>query len=79
MGRKATPPDGADVLYSRLVRCDLIDGLVLIEVKSGEHMERGLVPLRVAMELHDRLSELLSRVGQVRCMKCERRERAHAH
>ena len=74
MARKKTPPpDGAEILYSGLERCELRDGLVFIEARSGAHIERGTLSVRLAMELHDRLAALLSKLGDVRCLRCAHR------
>lgn len=61
MGRKEpAPPKGADVFYSRLVRCEPRHGLVLIEVSSGQHTERGLVPISIAIQLHHALGAVIN-------------------
>jgi hypothetical protein len=51
MGRKATtPPDGAEVLYSRFV-VEWRGGRVRIEAASGLHVQRGSVMLSDAVDL----------------------------
>lgn len=69
---------GAEILYSDLVRCELRDGFVCMEMGSGEHRERGAVPIRLAMELHDRLGALLAEIGEVTCLVCRRQRRQRA-
>ena len=56
-------------LFFQLMR----DGLVFIEARSGAHIERGTLSVRLAMELHDRLAALLSKLGDVRCLRCAHR------
>jgi hypothetical protein len=53
--RRSKAPRGADVLYSKLIACELRHGLIYVEVRSRNHTEAGLAPLSVAMELHHKL------------------------
>jgi len=62
---------GANVLYAELIRCELVDGVVAIEMASGEHHERGSVPLRVAMQLYLRLGLIFQgELPRPTCFKC---------
>jgi hypothetical protein len=55
MGKKPTAPEGADLLYSRLIACEPRDSLVFVKVGSGEFEQSGMLTLRMAMEFHHRL------------------------
>lgn len=76
MARKREPPEGAEILYSRLERCELRDGLVFIEARSGAHVERGTLSVRLAMELHDALATALANLATVECLHCAERRKA---
>lgn len=55
MGRKR-----AELLYSKLIACELRDGLVFIAIGSGAHVESGLIPLAMAVELYLQLGVVIS-------------------
>lgn len=60
--KKTVPPRGAEVLYSRLLRCEPSDGLVLIEVASGAFTQVGFIPLKVAIQLQQGLRGAVERL-----------------
>jgi hypothetical protein len=64
MEKRAKPPPGAEVLYRRLLGCDPKDGLVVLEFGSGAHAEHITMPLKVAMQLHHRLGDVIDKLLQ---------------
>lgn len=51
---------GAEILYSEILCCELRDGLVHIDAASATHVEHGVLPLPVAMRLYQALGVALS-------------------
>lgn len=53
---------GADILFTRLVRCELEGEVIFITGQSNNYRRNGAITLAYARELRDQLSAILARL-----------------